>query len=95
MSKNINDVSLGNLKPYEGKWQSGVTRTIRVPITLADATLEYARQLDKSIKKPRDTSELLEAADILNKLKAKRKKSGTTLADIEEILEILGGNDEN
>ncbi len=33
--------------------------------------------------------ELLEAADLLNRLKAKRKKSPVTLADIEAILEMI------
>jgi hypothetical protein len=32
---------------FKAVWQSGPTRTIRVPIALADATLDYARQLDK------------------------------------------------
>ena len=39
---------------FKAAWQSGPTRTIRVPIALADATLEYARQLDRGIE-PRDT----------------------------------------
>ena len=169
MTRNINDASLANLKHYEGKWRSGATRTIRVPVTLADATLEYARQLDQGVQ-PHDTGELSdeikqlkggierlqnelgnlqvqnetlkqrldssqlqgswvqrdlelgvkrtqelrsqietlkaenealrtaqpvaqfelpEPADLLNKLKAKRKKTTTSLADIEAILEIL------
>ena len=129
---------------FKAAWQSGPTRTIRVPITLADATLNYARQLDKKIE-PRDTGdmgggsevekkqsqshdtrtgaeevawlkaenrrlqnlvsdmriepyhtprpeiELPEAADLLNRLKAKRKKSAATLADIEAILEMIEG----
>jgi len=127
---------------FKAAWQSGPTRTIRVPIALADATLDYARQLDKKIE-PRDTAdsrsgsevekkqfqsrdtsgsidevkrlkgeckrlqnlvsdmrielyhtpppeiELPEAADLLNRLKAKRKKSVATLADIEAILEMI------
>ncbi|MEG4280920.1 hypothetical protein QUA62_26150 [Microcoleus sp. MON1_C1] len=127
---------------FKAAWQSGPTRTIRVPIALADATLDYARQLDKKIE-PRDTAdsrsgsevdkkqsqlpdtsgsvdeikrlkgeckrlqnlvsdmrielyhtrrpeiELPEAADLLNRLKAKRKKSAATLADIEAILEMI------
>ena len=44
---------------FKATWQSGPTRTIRVPIALADATLEYARQLDRAIE-PRDTSEMLD-----------------------------------
>ncbi|MEG4584604.1 hypothetical protein QUA54_05035 [Microcoleus sp. MOSTC5] len=129
---------------FKAAWQSGPTRTIRVPIALADATLDYARQLDKKIE-PRDTAgrrgssevekkqaqshdtrngteevawlkaenrrlqnlvsdmgielyhtpppeiELPEAADLLNRLKAKRKKSAATLADIETILEMIEG----
>ena len=42
---------------FKSAWQSGSTRTIRVPIALADATLEYARQLDRGIE-PRDTTEM-------------------------------------
>ncbi|MEG3918107.1 hypothetical protein QUA07_03035 [Microcoleus sp. T3_A4] len=129
---------------FKAAWQSGPTRTIRVPIALADATLDYARQIDKKIEqrdtegkrsdsevekkqtKSHDTSgltdevkrlkgeckrllnlvsdmrlelyhtrraeiELPEAADLLNRLKAKRKKSATTLADIEAILEMIEG----
>jgi ABC-type transporter Mla subunit MlaD len=35
------------------------------------------------------SKDLPEAADLLNQLKSKRKKSTTTLADLEAILEIL------
>ena len=151
---------------FKAAWQSGPTCTIRVPIALADATLEYARQLDRGIE-PRDTTEMFdcgtdaiiteprdtrveldssthnkvdtivtephdtakmqaelesiranydalletsarittnlreevhrlrsalelpEASVLLNKLKAKRKKSTASLADIDAILEIL------
>ena len=41
---------------FSSPWRSGATRTIRVPIVLADATLEFARQLDKGIE-PHDTAE--------------------------------------
>ena len=133
---------------FKATWQSGPTRTIRVPIALAEITLEYARQLDQGIKprdtriqsdslthrkvdnmvsEPRDTAkiqaeldsiranyealletsarvtaklrdevrrlrsalELPEASVLLNKLKAKRKKSTASLADVDAILEIL------
>jgi hypothetical protein len=133
---------------FKAAWQSGSTRTIRVPIALAEVTLEYARQLDQGIE-PRDTMiqsdslthskvdnmvsesrdtaqiqaeleslranydalletsarvtaklrdevdrlrsalELPEASVLLNKLKAKRKKSTASLADVDAILEIL------
>jgi len=133
---------------FKAAWQSGPTRTIRVPIALAEVTLEYARQLDQGIE-PRDTRiqsdspthskvdnmvsesrdtpqihaeleslranydalletsarvtaklrdevdrlrsalELPDASVLLNKLKAKRKKSTASLADVDAILEIL------
>jgi len=133
---------------FKASWQSGPTRTIRVPHALAEITLEYARQLDQGIEprdtrmqsdslthskvnnivsEPRDTAqiqaelesiranyealletssrvtaklrdevdrlrsalELPEASVLLNKLKAKRKKSTASLADVDAILEIL------
>jgi len=133
---------------FKATWQSGSTRTIRVPIALAELTLEYARQLDQGIEprdtrihsdslthskvdnmvsEPRDTAkiqaelesiranydalletsarvttklrdevnrlrsalELPDASVLLNKLKAKRKKSTASLADVDAILEIL------
>ncbi len=117
---------------FKAAWQSGPTRTIRVPIALAEVTLEYARRLDSGIE-ARDTSKLSgsessavtsqprdtkikprsqtqnpvgsaitveardtknlrsEAADLLNQLKAKRKKSSATLAGVEMLLELLEG----
>jgi hypothetical protein len=133
---------------FKAAWQSGPTRTIRVPIALAEVILEYARQLDQGIEprdtriqsdspthskvdnivsEPRDTAqmqaeldairanydalleisarvtaklrdevrrlrsalELPDASVLLNKLKAKRKKSTASLADVDAILEIL------
>lgn len=88
MTRNINDASLANLKHYEGKWKHGQTRTIRVPIVLADRVLELARQLDSA--EARNTSDLSDAATLLNQLKAKRKKSKCDLADVEVILDMLG-----
>lgn len=100
---------------FSSPWQSGPTRTIRVPIALAGATLEYARQLDKGIE-PHDTVDnvnievgvntilspdtsgsTLDAATLLNNLKAKYKKTkrkellALTLADMEAILEMIEG----
>ncbi|MEG4505460.1 hypothetical protein QUA81_24540 [Microcoleus sp. F6_B4] len=88
MSKNINDASLANLKHYEGKWKHGRTRTIRVPIALAERVLALARRLDHN--ESLDTSDLPDTATLLNSLKAKRKKSKCDLADVEAILDILG-----
>jgi hypothetical protein len=44
---------------FKAAWQSGPTRTIRVPIALAEVTWEYARQLDKGIE-PHDTAEMFD-----------------------------------
>ena len=38
--------NLETLKPYQAKWNSGTTRTIRVPVVLADQVLKYAHKLD-------------------------------------------------
>lgn len=35
-----------SLKPYENKWRSGKTQTIRVPIALAEQILALAHKLD-------------------------------------------------
>lgn len=35
------------LTKWESKWNSGSTRTIRVPVVLADQVLTYARQIDQ------------------------------------------------
>lgn len=36
------------LKKYTPKWKSGETRTIRVPIALANEILDYAHKLDEN-----------------------------------------------
>jgi chromosome segregation ATPase len=51
---------------------------------------EIERELsDLKQKSAAASRDLPEAADLLNQLKAKRKKSKTDLADLEVILEIL------
>jgi len=50
---------------------------------------ELQTKLSDLKQKSATASELPEAADLLNQLKAKRKKSKTDLADLEAILEIL------
>lgn len=56
------------------------------------AAFRSQTQLEKST--PTGTNfEVLDAADLLNQLKGRRKKSKADLADVEAILEILGGDD--
>lgn len=50
---------------------------------------EIEVELSDLRKKSATASELLEAAHLLNQLKARRKKSGASSADIEVILELL------
>ena len=60
---------------------------------LAAASVENPEPEQKAVAAGKD---LLKAADILNLLKKVRgKKSTASLADVEKILEILGGDDEN
>jgi chromosome segregation ATPase len=58
-----------------------------------DGCKKEVRQLEAELadlkQKSAAAREFPEAADLLNQLKAKRKKSTTTLADLEAILEIL------
>lgn len=37
-----------SLRKFQPKWYNGTTRTIRVPIVLADQILDYAHKLDES-----------------------------------------------
>jgi chromosome segregation ATPase len=58
-------------------------------ITILKSSL--ARLARENSEKSVAASELPEAAELLNQLKAKRKKSSVTLADVEKILEIIEG----
>ena len=69
--------------------QLATERTSREPIETELAKLVAAREENK--KSAPAEKNLPEAADLLNKLKAKRKKSKTDLADLEAILELLEG----
>ena len=46
MSRGNPNPKTENLKPYQPAWNYGKTKTIRVPIALAEQVLEYARNLD-------------------------------------------------
>ena len=45
------------LVKYTPKWRSGKTKTIRVPIAIADRVLEVARKIDNNENFNTDTSE--------------------------------------
>jgi len=92
--KNINPNSLNNLKKnqYRCTWNNGKTRTIRVPVALADTVLDYARRLDSNENTSHDTSELRQSLlEILNKIEVKEKgyksnASGQLIKDLRELL---------
>jgi hypothetical protein len=44
--------NVDTLKPYQPKWQSGATQTIRVPVALADELMTIARKLDAGEPSP-------------------------------------------
>ena len=51
---------------------------------------EARRDREESKNSAPTVAEFPEPADLLNQLKARRKKSGANLADMEVVLEILG-----
>jgi hypothetical protein len=59
---------------------------------LKTQTKEPAAELHQEGRSVIPSKDLPEPADVLNQLKARRKKSKADLADVEEILEILGGD---
>jgi chromosome segregation ATPase len=73
----LDDLEIESLKP------NPVESALRTEIGELQTKLSDLKQ------KSATASELPEAADLLNQLKAKRKKSKTDLADLEAILEIL------
>ena len=55
---------------------------------------EVRRDREESKNSAPIVAEFPEPADLLNQLKGRRKKSKAELADVAEILEILGGSDD-
>ncbi|MGL5064660.1 MAG: hypothetical protein ACRC62_32155 [Microcoleus sp.] len=96
MSKNINDASLANLKHFEGKWKHGQTRTIRVPIALADRVLALARQLDKDESLDTAESKIAELEfdrhQHLNSDKTRKSRDTSDTPDAADLLNRLKSN---
>ena len=66
-------------------------KELRAQLSDQDKQIEELQSelADLKQKSAAASKDLPEAADLLNQLKSKRKKSTTTLADLETILEIL------
>ncbi|WP_083260454.1 hypothetical protein A5482_014765 (plasmid) [Cyanobacterium sp. IPPAS B-1200] len=79
-----------NLTPFSGKWNHSPTRTIRVPVVLADEVLNYARKLDRERieKKPHDTVMLKDS--LLNIIeKINKKEIGYKVNNAEQLIEDI------
>lgn len=75
-----------NLKHFQGKWNHGKTRTIRVPEVLADRVLAYARQIDQGIADP----DLAEAIRVLKEsLNLRANRGGAIKEKIRLALSLL------
>ncbi|PSB00342.1 hypothetical protein [Merismopedia glauca] len=48
-----------NLQPYQPQWISGRTKTIRVPIVLADQVIDYARKLDNHLTQVDNSDDII------------------------------------
>jgi hypothetical protein len=59
--------NIATLESYKAAWRSGKTRTIRVPIVLADKILEYANKIDVG-EKPDDTLDTEKLGEIKTKI---------------------------
>lgn len=86
-----NEDSLTKFKP---KWNKGTTQPIRVPVAIAIAVLEYARQLDEAPAQVDESkaSNFENYQDLLAEnqlLRKQAKESKETLARVTEILEII------
>jgi hypothetical protein len=79
--------NVNTLQHYEGKWRHGATKTIRVPIVLADQVLEYAKKLDQS---PDTSDSVVEAVKILTEaLQLKPNAGGAIKTKIREAIALL------
>lgn len=59
--------NVGSLRPYENKWRSGKTQTIRVPVVLAQQILAIAHNIDAS-------ESLVTENELVNDLRALKLK---------------------
>jgi hypothetical protein len=82
--------NIDTLKPYQPKWKSGATRTIRVPITLADELLLIAHRLDDGAPTTPNIDLTEAAAVVLADTAVTRngKDSGAVKRTLKALLEV-------
>jgi DNA repair exonuclease SbcCD ATPase subunit len=94
---------LSNLKAENEKLRADYNALLKSSAVVTNKLDQQVQELRSQLEQERAdlkqksaaAGELLEAAEILNQLKAHRKKSSATLADVEKILEILEASSEN
>ncbi|MEG4989706.1 hypothetical protein QUB08_28775 [Microcoleus sp. BR0-C5] len=79
--------NIQTLKPYESKWRSGKTQTIRVPVALAEQILVVARQMDagKSLVTQDESSSSLR----ILKAKIEAKEPGYRANSASKLISVL------
>lgn len=70
------------LKKFKPKWHSGETRTIRVPIAIADQILEYAHNLDEALTQENQVKDSYRATNQIT-------IPYDTLTQVIEVLELI------
>lgn len=75
---------LENLTSYKPKWKSGKTRTIRVPVAIAEQVLEVAHQIDEG--QLTDTSEYVSKENLVAASKDEIKRLKSRIKELEQKL---------
>ena len=76
---------LENLKSYKPKWKLGKTKTIRVPIAIADKVLAYAHQLDEGHSLvSSESSEVLSGDE---EIKSEKESNQNLITDTSELFD--------
>lgn len=78
--------SLGNLKPFKGKWQHYPTKTIKIPVVFAEQLMAIAEQLDVG-NKIDDSQVTNELRDIIAKIEG--EASGYKLNSSRQLINRL------
>lgn len=82
----FNNESLGNLKPFKGKWQHRPTKTIKIPVVFAEQLMGIAEQLDVG-NKIDDSPVTNELKDIIAKIE--EEASGYKLNSSRQLINRL------
>jgi predicted transcriptional regulator len=79
--------NIQSLKPYESKWRSGKTQTIRVPVALAEQILALARKMDSD--EPLVSEDVIAKELLALKAKIEAKETGYRANSASELISAL------